>query len=110
MRGQYSGQVICIDQSVASIHLGIDPVKVEQTLSVKLLQPACPGQVEGQLPQLPQIEPLTNKKTVLSVLTNNRTVFRVMTNERLLLPFDVFLRRWKHQRHVRNLGEKRLLL
>ena len=54
--------MISIDQSGTGIHLGIDPVKVEQTLGVKLLQPARPGQVEWQLPQLPQIEPLTNNE------------------------------------------------
>ena len=105
---KYSDLIISIYHSEASVHLGIDPVKVEQTLSVKLLQPASPGQVEGQLPQLPQIEPLTNNMTVLSVLTNKRTVFRVLANKRLLLPFDIFLRRWKYQRHVRHLEEKRL--
>ena len=97
---KYSDLIISIYHSEASVHLGIDPVKVEQTLSVKLLQPARPGQVEGQLPQLPQIEPWTKKRTVL----------RVLTNESLLLPFGIFLRRWKHQRHVRYLKENKLLI
>ena len=72
-RGQYSHHKICIcidrSEAITSIHLGIDPIKVEQTLCVKVLQPAGPGQVEWQLPQLPQIEPLTNKKIIFKVLS-----------------------------------------